>query len=136
MCIQRSVLLAALTLVLTLSSGCTATPETVFMKSTQAFADGDVEHGMSYLSQRLRDTVSENDLKHYYSMEDHRKAMVYVLEDATFQLLNMDTKKAHGRVVWTTGRIEDAYFVMENGVWKIDLPPVKAADDGDTGSGE
>ena len=116
----RIVLLACFALVL--ASGCRGlTPEETFFRSTQAFADGEVDEGISYFSERLRRARLPQDLEYYYSVEDNRRGVAFLLEDAQFQVLSETDSHVHARVIWTTGRIENVHLVKESGQWRLDI---------------
>lgn len=113
-----------LALLIPLSTSCASTtPREVFTEATQAFAEGDVARAMTHFSQRLRAARPLHELEDYYGVPDNRKGVGFFLRDHRFQLIRQDDREALAKVTWTTGRSEPVYFVLENGKWRLDLPP-------------
>ncbi|MGE3165225.1 MAG: hypothetical protein AB7O52_09995 [Planctomycetota bacterium] len=113
-----------LLLLVVLTTGCAAsTPREVFTQATQAFADGDVPRAIAHFSHRLLEARPAVALEDYYGVPDNRKGVGFFLRNHRFQLVRQSATEALAKVTWTTGRSEPVYFVLEDGAWKLDLPP-------------
>ncbi len=119
---MRTLLIFSLTL-----CGCASspTPSLVFREATEAFADGSIEKATAHFSHRLKDLRRLQDLKCYYADDTRRNGVRYLLEDHQFTLTSQSAERAVGEVIWRNGRREPVYFVLEEGVWKLDLPPTQ-----------
>ena len=105
-------------------AGCAGgSPEKIFRNSLHAFADGEIERGTRYFSERLLNKRPISALKAYYGKQERCQAIAFLLKGHSFRLIKVEPIYAVGEVTWSTGRTEAVYFVRENGDWKLDLPP-------------
>lgn len=89
----------------------------------QAFARGDAAQATRYFSKDLKVQRPIDQLEAFYASEGPRKHAAALLDKYRLVMIRQAAGTAMGKVIWLTGKTEPVYFVREDGLWKLDVPP-------------
>lgn len=104
--------------------GIGRTPENTFRQVYMFCVHGQFQRAHQLYSHRLKQVISLRDMEQTYADPNVRKRTKELLSRAGFRVKKYALNHAFAEVIWPDGETQDMTFILEDGVWKIDITAV------------